>query len=383
MAERVYMHVGTPKSGTTYLQAVLWHNKARLKAEGVLLPAHFQAHYAAAKGVTSRAGRRRETHYDIDYTWALLARRLNRWRGRGLVSHELFAPARLEQVEAAMAAINRAEVHIVLTARALQQQVPASWQEQVKGGTALSYADYLDEIRAEKAAGRWFWEVQDVPDIAARWATSLPPEHVHVVTVPPDRSDPTLLWRRYASVFDIDAATYDTDVPAKNISLGPVEVELLRQVHALRDERFTDVGRQRWTRRLLASRILGQRPRQRIEVPGPARAWLHERSLQMAEAIRARGFHVVGDLDDLTSWPADDDGKARPVSSVTPEELAEAITWTQDKLRQELELREPGRTAPEVSAEDGVEGIVELLEHVRALDTGSVPRTRARQRQRS
>src|SRR4028119_1737650 len=118
MADRVYMHVGTPKSGTTYLQAVLWHNKARLKSEGVLLPAHFQAHYAAAKGVTSRVGRRRETHYDIDDSWALLARRLNRWRGRGLVSHELFAPARLEQVEVAMAALRRGEVALVPAPRA-------------------------------------------------------------------------------------------------------------------------------------------------------------------------------------------------------------------------------------------------------------------------
>lgn len=375
MAERVYMHVGTPKSGTTYLQAVLWHNKPRLRAEGVLLPVTFQAHYAAAKGLTSRAARIRETRFDIDDTWALLATRLNRWPGRGVISHELLAPASVEQAEEAKGALKGAEIHLVVTARALPQQVPASWQEQVKGGTALSYPEYLEAIRAGKGAGSWFWEVQDIPDIARRWGTSLPPEHVHVVTVPPDRSDPTLLWRRYASVFEIDAATYDTDVPAKNVSLGPVEVELLRQVHALRDERFSDVGRQRWTRRLLASRILGQRPRQRIELPGPARGWLHARSLQMAEVIRARGFHVVGDLDDLTSWPTDDE--ARAVSSVTPEELAEAVAWTQDRLREELEMRDPGVSVPDVVPADGVEGIVELLEHIRAFDTGSVPRPRA------
>jgi hypothetical protein len=381
MAERVYMHVGTPKSGTTYLQAVLWHNKPRLRAEGVLLPVTFQAHYAAAKGVTSRAGRRRETRFDIDDTWELLARRLNRWPGRGVISHELLAPASVEQAEQAKAALHEADVHLVVTARALQQQVPASWQEQVKGGAALSYPAYLEAIRTRKAVGRWFWEVQDIADIARRWGTSLPPEHVHVVTVPPDRSDPTLLWRRYASVLDIDAATYDTDVPAKNISLGPVEVEVLRQVHALRDERFTDVGRQPWTRRLLASRILGQRPRQRIELPSTAQAWLHARSLQMAEAIRGQGFHVVGDLDDLTSWPADE--KARSVSSVTPQELAEAVAWTQDRLREELETRKPGVSVPDVSAADGVEGIVELLEHIRAFDTASLPRPRTGSRPQS
>ena len=37
MTERVYLHVGTPKSGTTYLQRVLDHNRERLAAAGVLV----------------------------------------------------------------------------------------------------------------------------------------------------------------------------------------------------------------------------------------------------------------------------------------------------------------------------------------------------------
>ncbi|RBY97782.1 hypothetical protein DQ237_02390 [Blastococcus sp. TF02-8] len=48
MAERVFLHVGTPKSGTTYLQDLLWSNREVLARDGVAYPgwapdAHFRA----------------------------------------------------------------------------------------------------------------------------------------------------------------------------------------------------------------------------------------------------------------------------------------------------------------------------------------------------
>jgi hypothetical protein len=33
---RVFLHIGAPKTGTTYLQDVLWSNKAELSRRGVL-----------------------------------------------------------------------------------------------------------------------------------------------------------------------------------------------------------------------------------------------------------------------------------------------------------------------------------------------------------
>ena len=38
MAARVFLHVGAPKSGTTFLQTVLWDNRKRLADNGVLVP---------------------------------------------------------------------------------------------------------------------------------------------------------------------------------------------------------------------------------------------------------------------------------------------------------------------------------------------------------
>ena len=38
MAERVLLHIGAPKAGTTFLQTILWKNRESLGAQGLLVP---------------------------------------------------------------------------------------------------------------------------------------------------------------------------------------------------------------------------------------------------------------------------------------------------------------------------------------------------------
>jgi hypothetical protein len=67
--------------------------------------------------------------------------------------------------------------------------------------------------------------------------------------------------------------------------------------------------------------------------------------------------------------------------TATAEEVAEASAWTIERVAEHLQrLRqdadEPGTIAapPEVGPGDGVRGILELVEHVRAASTGNMPR---------
>ena len=49
MSKKVYLHVGTPKTGTSYLQHVLFHNRRLLRLKGISYPAdRFDAHFLAA-----------------------------------------------------------------------------------------------------------------------------------------------------------------------------------------------------------------------------------------------------------------------------------------------------------------------------------------------
>lgn len=372
MAERIFLHVGTPKSGTTYLQAVLWQNVDALKGDGVLLPGRFKSHYAAAKGVTSRSGMKRDLSVDVQKAWPRLARQMRQWDASALISHELFAPASAEQASRAKRRLGDAELHLVLTARSLSRQLPASWQEQVKSGLTTPFDAFLRRVRDGEAKGEWFWEVQDLADIADRWGVDIPPERIHVVTVPTTTDDPGELWRRYASVLGLQADAYDIDVPRKNVSLGPVETELLRLVHSVRDERFTDPGRHQWTRKLLASETLGRHPGAKLGLSPGVREWLDERTAAIEKAVVGRGYDVVGDLADL-HWiepPAD----ARSSDSVGVDEVNALSKWVISQLQEELVQRQPVAPPPPVGPDDGPEGILELLEHIRAADTGSTPR---------
>jgi superfamily II DNA helicase RecQ len=38
VAKRVFIHLGLPKTATTYLQTIVWGSRDRLRADGVLLP---------------------------------------------------------------------------------------------------------------------------------------------------------------------------------------------------------------------------------------------------------------------------------------------------------------------------------------------------------
>jgi hypothetical protein len=392
MAERVFLHVGTPKSATTYLQYVLWKSaRRRMKRRGgVLLPGARTTHFLAAKGVTRRVDQQQKSAMDPGEAWPRLVDQINAWDRDALVCHELFAPATRRQAERAKAMLRGSEIHVVLTARSLARQVPAAWQQQVKGGAPIRYPRFIDllregdpvraRVRRVESKSRWFWLTQDLQDIAARWGVDVPPEHVHIVTLPTDSSDPGLLWRRYSSVFGLDRLKINSAAPLRNVSLGRVETELLRQVNMARDRRFRGLGRQRWTRGLLASHILSERKGSPIGLPEDAQEWVRKRTDEMLHRVQAAGYDVVGDLDDLRA-PAPPATWEDEVAS--EDEVAEACAWTVERLTEHLQqLREDAddpdalAPAPEVGPDDGVRGILELLEHVRAASNVEQPRPR-------
>jgi hypothetical protein len=54
--QRVFLHVGSPKTGTTYLQGVLWRNREALRRQGLLLPLDSVGdHYAGSFEVGGHA----------------------------------------------------------------------------------------------------------------------------------------------------------------------------------------------------------------------------------------------------------------------------------------------------------------------------------------
>ena len=242
MPKRVFIHVGAPKTGTTYLQDLLWRHREELARLGVLYPGDRRdAHFRAAldlRGVAF-AG-----HHDpsVEGAWERLAQEARDWGGGTvLLSHELLAAAREEHAQRAVASLQPAEVHVVYTARDLARQIPAMWQESVKNGRTLDFAGYLQRIESRGRRGRAaqvFWRSQDAAAVLDSWSVAVPADRIHLVTVPPPGAAPTLLWERFCSVVGVDGSRFDASVPRTNTSLGLAEVELVRRLNEVLGDRL-------------------------------------------------------------------------------------------------------------------------------------------------
>jgi hypothetical protein len=331
---RVVVHVGAPKTGTSFVQDVLWLNRESLAEQGILYPAErFDEHFLAALDLMELqwGGLERQAAG----AWDRLAQRVRDWTGTVIVSHEILATASRPQVRRALDSFGDAEVHVVLSARDLVRQIPAEYQENVKHRRTLGYREFLDTItddgRGSELAS-WFWGVQEVPDILDRWGGRLPPERVHLVTVPKPGAPRDLLWHRFASVLGLDPEALARETDRSNPSLGVPETVLVRRLNQLVNRGVLAGDDYRlFVRELLAHRTLSRRPGSpRLEVPPDVRRWAADVSQSWIETLAERGYDVVGDLEDLRPDPVGGpaDGSQQFCDPDEPDEAAVAAAAT-------------------------------------------------------
>ncbi|HET7329010.1 MAG TPA: hypothetical protein VFJ14_17190 [Nocardioidaceae bacterium] len=308
MARRVLLHVGCPKTGTSFLQGVLWGSRDALAEQGLVVPLSYNHHYRASLFVREN-WQQRTAAEGIESAWRQLQRAVQEAEHDVVISHETLAAATESQASRAIEAFGGAETHVVVTARDLARQLPAEWQQSVKQGSVHRLDDFVHDVVHRGPRANWFWRVQDLPDIVQRWGATLPPDRVHVVTVPPKGADPSALWTRFASVLGVDPDSCDLHRTRSNESLGSVEVELLRRINESRDDRFPIRANHRWFKNLLANEILAQRPgKDRFAVAEETHEWVCDTARRMVEMLREQGCDVVGDLDDLLPPPVADVG---------------------------------------------------------------------------
>ncbi len=322
MPPRVFLHVGSPKTGTTFLQNVLWAQRQLAQQQGLLLPLRgFHDHFHATLDVRELIGTPR--YRDIEPgKWDALVEQAEGWEGTVLASHELFAGATYAQAEKAVGAFAPGtEVHVVVTARDLSRQLPAEWQEHIKHRYTRDFADFLAEIEHDPAHETWFWKVQDVPDVLDRWGHLLPRDRVHVVTIPPAGADPTVLWGRFATLLGLDPESFDLEESRSNTSLGAEQAELLRRFNlSLGDRLPMGGGYPPAVKEVLAHRVLSARQGTPLRLGGADLTWAVRRSAAMVEQLRTMQVDVVGDLDDLV--PRAEEASGEPSGTASEQAVA-------------------------------------------------------------
>ncbi|HEU5455002.1 MAG TPA: hypothetical protein VFU85_04895 [Nocardioides sp.] len=339
MSRRVYLHIGAPKTGTTYLQDRLSLNAASLADHGVHFPSRSPLvspglfHFRAALDLLGQDWGGEPGH--AIGNWDALVKRIHRKPGSVIVSHEILAPARAEHVARAMADLEGTEVHVVYSARDLGRAVPAAWQESIKQGRRWSYRKFLRQIRQGKP---WFFRAFDLPTVLATWGAGLPPERIHVVTVP-QRTDPTLsppqaptskagpsrpaagdpLWLRFCEACGIDPAWAPRDSTRTNQSLGVAETQLIRQLNrrldrATRRESSYDA----LIREMLAQDELVGRTSAPVRLPPADYDWAEQVSEHWIDYLQESGVHVVGDYGDLRPMRPAEGARWRDPDRVPP-----------------------------------------------------------------
>lgn len=300
MTTRVCLHVGSPKSGTTYLQQVMEHNRSALADAGVLVAGRHveRVHAAMAVREDPRLERLRPRQQQ---SWPRLVEQVRAWKGdTAVISYELFAGATAEQAARALRDLEGLDVHVVITSRDLGTALPSAWQERLKFGLTRRLEKWApppeSQVRSE-----WGWRTMDPAGVAGRWGAGLPADHVHVVTVPRTRTDPHELWHRFAQACGIGDLLLDLEVGRANESLGLVEAELLRRVNGRLRPPLTSDNREQalWLRDTLAHGVLAGLGNEPIGITDPQLAEATRVADAAVEAITAAGYDVQGDLDDL------------------------------------------------------------------------------------
>jgi hypothetical protein len=324
--KRLYLHVGAPKTGTTYLQDRLALNAASLRRHGYRYPTgpHGDMFLAALDLLDRPWGGMRP---QAEGEWDTLVRRARRARGTVVLSHEILAGAKPAEARRALTDLSFAEVHVVYSARDVARQVAAEWQEQLKHQRKVPFRTFLKQIREtdQRRSTRWFWRVQGLPGVLERWGNGLAPAQVHLVTVPRPGGPPEELWQRFCTALGIDPAWAPREGARRNPSIGTAESTLLRRVNArLKESGLPSDQYRALVRQLLVHETLAARPSMTpVMLPPEAHDWAEEVAQGWIDWVKGAGVDVVGDLDDLrpvrppagTAWQDPDQPRAREVTS--------------------------------------------------------------------
>ncbi len=340
VADVVYVHVGLPKTATSYLQTILWAHRDEIRRRGVLVPGvERRDHLWSSRTVREDPAQQRAPEHHRG-AWDRVRSDLAAHPGTGLISHEFFGAASPRQARAMVADLAPATVHVVATAREPLGLFAASWQESLKNGSTTPMADYARQVSRSSTA-IWNWRTLDLRLVLQRWTEAVPPERCHVLVLDPsaDRAD---IWHRFAATVGLDPTGIDTSGSFPNTSMGVVEAETLRRLNGRLDGFRSALDRGVFIRSFLAD--------DRLVPRGGERFWPED---DQVEDCRRRGRDAV---DYLASAPFDVDGDPRHLlvpdvveerrrpASVSAEEVAEvALDLAATLLGDVRTLRQQGR----------------------------------------
>ncbi|HUY51103.1 MAG TPA: hypothetical protein VMV92_36275 [Streptosporangiaceae bacterium] len=363
---RVFLHIGEPKTGTTFLQQVMWGNRAGLAAQGVVLPGHHpQDHFRASQDLRGIAKLPSDPAGSWTGEWEILATQARQAPKAAVISHELFSAADEQQAEHAVRSLRPAEVHVVLTVRDMATLLPAEWQETVKHRNARGWEDWLGDVIDRESVSDdrrqwWFWRVHDTLAILGLWSRYVPPERVHVIMTPPQGSGNDVLWQRFAALLEVDPGSIDLSRARPNASLGMPEIEFLRRLNQALPDEVPDWFYMWTVKEGVAHRALAARPRDgRLVLPADRDTWAKEQAETLIAGLGDSGYHLIGDLGELRPRPLPQASVTSPADQPADRILGAAVDAAAALVTNQYRKEHGAKPEPGRGGHGGLAGRVE------------------------
>ena len=374
MTDRVVLHVGAMKTGTSWLQAVLAENRTALRRAGVLVAPHRSA---AVRDLM--AGPTDEKTATPD-AWDRTVARIREHVGPvAVLSHEYLSFTGRAVRERVTASLADTELHVLVTVRDAAGTLPAQWQTFARNRGTMTWPEYAVAARDPATGPRdhTFVRSQRIALILRQWG-QVAPGRLHVVTVPRPGAPTDLLWDRVAEVLGVDPAVAERRGGGANVSVGYASAHLLCLLHQHVGGDVSPAQVRRLTMHLATTVLSGRRSEEpRPMLDAETLRFTSEWNHRARAAVVASGAHLVGELEDLPVLAPDDGPDPAAVRSLSlpdDRDVLAAATDADDALRRLLGAR-PARPAyPSVSA--AVDGLTGLMHD--CVVTGAVERLNPR-----
>ena len=307
--QRLILHTGFHKSGTTALQESLFVQSDELLKNGISYPFFGKkAHHRLAWALTQRTWgwKNRGGEATPGSVWTKAARQINSSKLETVVlSSEFFSELKPEKIIKIKNDITLRDIEVVFTIRPLAKLLGSSYQQYLKYGTKADYETWLHSVLDDPGISKLnptFWMRHMHGDVVAKWVEVFGPDNVSVVVV--DESKPDFLYQSMNQILRVEGLLKPQQT-GSNRSLSVEEISLLLEVNKQfpKDREWNEYLT--FIRNGLVRELTDNIPITSGQVKLPTPQWATDKANSLAtigkERIVGLGVKVYGDIQTLDS----------------------------------------------------------------------------------
>ncbi len=331
--QKLIIHPGFHKTGTTALQQSLSEARLALEEVNFYYPhTAGHAHHRAAWAIIEKTWgwKKRGGRVIAPIEWQKLERKIKNSKKTSIISSEFFSEANEDQLANLKSRLNEFEVQVIFTWRPLPFMLASSYQQYLKYGVKLTYAQWLESIFEKPGEAKLtpsFWKRNLHGEVITAWAQTFGTENISVIAV--DESQPAFLYSTFAELAGIPVGILKSPVHKEvNRSLTFTEAELLLEINLKYPKENSWDSYEVFIRKGNIKALSGSEEFDKNDEKILTPQWAIDKAALMNSScttqIKSLGVKIIGDIDrsDYSRIPV---GVNKPVTNISIETAARAM----------------------------------------------------------